>query len=189
VQEALEISKKFGETSPEARAAWDIVEELDASNRYGRFSDFMVRFAFCERSFSFFCSRCSCSDNNGCITYVAYIQFIHHSHHKPVPEQVASTVKFVIPSEPADSSEQRKQALQDGKRVTEEYMKQAPAVGAPEKLTFTFETPSEQREQALADAKRITEEKGVTSPEAALAWELVEELDATAAHHRTTGQG
>jgi aryl-alcohol dehydrogenase-like predicted oxidoreductase len=77
--------------------------------------------------------------------------------------------------------------LEDAKRITEEYMKQAPA--APGKVASTFETPSEQREQALADAKRITEEKGVTSPEAALAWELVEELDATAAHHRTTGQG
>jgi hypothetical protein len=46
VQEALEISKKFGETSPEARAAWDVVEEMDASNRYGRKSDFMLRFLF-----------------------------------------------------------------------------------------------------------------------------------------------
>jgi hypothetical protein len=51
VQEALEISKKFGETSPEARAAWDIVEELDASNRYGRHSDFMIRVVFCQCSF------------------------------------------------------------------------------------------------------------------------------------------
>lgn len=32
IQEALEASKKFGATSPEARVAWDIVEELDASD-------------------------------------------------------------------------------------------------------------------------------------------------------------
>ena len=35
IQEALETSKKFGPTSKEARVAWDIVEELNASdNRY-----------------------------------------------------------------------------------------------------------------------------------------------------------
>ena len=32
IQEALEASKKFGPTSPEARVAWDIVEEMDASD-------------------------------------------------------------------------------------------------------------------------------------------------------------
>lgn len=32
IQEALEASKKFGPTSKEARVAWDIVEELDASD-------------------------------------------------------------------------------------------------------------------------------------------------------------
>jgi len=36
VQDALEASKKYGPTSAEARAAWDIVEEIDASNRYVR---------------------------------------------------------------------------------------------------------------------------------------------------------
>ena len=37
VAEALEISKKFGATSPEARLAWEAVEEVDASdNRYVR---------------------------------------------------------------------------------------------------------------------------------------------------------
>jgi hypothetical protein len=35
VKEALEISKKFGASSPEARLAWEAVEEVDASdNRY-----------------------------------------------------------------------------------------------------------------------------------------------------------
>jgi hypothetical protein len=32
VNEALEISKKFGATSPEARLAWEAVEEVDASD-------------------------------------------------------------------------------------------------------------------------------------------------------------
>ena len=29
----MAASEEFGKTSPEARAAWDIVEELDAANR------------------------------------------------------------------------------------------------------------------------------------------------------------
>lgn len=33
VKAALEASKKYGATSVEARTAWDIVEEMDASNR------------------------------------------------------------------------------------------------------------------------------------------------------------
>ena len=32
IQEALEASKKFGATSPEARVAWEIVEEMDSSD-------------------------------------------------------------------------------------------------------------------------------------------------------------
>ena len=33
IEEAMAASKEFGASSPEARAAWDIVEEMDASNR------------------------------------------------------------------------------------------------------------------------------------------------------------
>mmetsp|Transcript_14726 Transcript_14726/g.20494 ORF Transcript_14726/g.20494 Transcript_14726/m.20494 type:complete len:152 (-) Transcript_14726:182-637(-) len=43
--------------------------------------------------------------------------------------------------------------------------------------------------EALADAKRITEELGISSPEARVAWETVEEIGATEAHHKTTGSG
>lgn len=32
VKAALEASKKYGATSKEARVAWDIVEEMDASD-------------------------------------------------------------------------------------------------------------------------------------------------------------
>lgn len=33
VEAAMEASEKYGKTSPEARQAWELVEELDASNR------------------------------------------------------------------------------------------------------------------------------------------------------------
>ena len=32
IKEAMEISKKYGASSPEARVAWDAVEEVDASD-------------------------------------------------------------------------------------------------------------------------------------------------------------
>lgn len=32
IKAALDASKKFGATSPEARVAWDTVEEIDASD-------------------------------------------------------------------------------------------------------------------------------------------------------------
>ncbi|KAL3897371.1 MAG: hypothetical protein SGARI_006935 [Bacillariaceae sp.] len=50
-------------------------------------------------------------------------------------------------------------------------------------------TVSEEYSNALEDAKRLTEEKGITSSEARLAWELVEELGATQAHHKNVGSG
>lgn len=45
------------------------------------------------------------------------------------------------------------------------------------------------RKEALAEAEAITKEKGITSPEARLAWELVEELAATESHHTKYGTG
>jgi len=42
---------------------------------------------------------------------------------------------------------------------------------------------------ALQEAKRVTEEFGIHSPEAASAWELVEEIAAASTHHRTVGTG
>lgn len=34
IKEAMAASEKFGASSPEARSAWDVVEEIDASTRY-----------------------------------------------------------------------------------------------------------------------------------------------------------
>ena len=50
-------------------------------------------------------------------------------------------------------------------------------------------TGDDQREEALAEARRLTEEFGAASPEARIAWETVEELGATASHHKSTGSG
>ena len=55
--------------------------------------------------------------------------------------------------------------------------------------TTTTINVSHASKEALENARRITEEKGITSPEARIAWELVEELAATDSHHKTTGQG
>jgi hypothetical protein len=41
----------------------------------------------------------------------------------------------------------------------------------------------------LTQAESITKEKGITSSEARLAWELVEELAATESHHNSQGTG
>jgi hypothetical protein len=45
------------------------------------------------------------------------------------------------------------------------------------------------RDEALTQAESITKEKGITSSEARLAWELVEELAATESHHNSQGTG
>eukprot|EP00543_Licmophora_paradoxa_P005982 CAMPEP_0202457870 /NCGR_PEP_ID=MMETSP1360-20130828/16442_1 /ASSEMBLY_ACC=CAM_ASM_000848 /TAXON_ID=515479 /ORGANISM="Licmophora paradoxa, Strain CCMP2313" /LENGTH=149 /DNA_ID=CAMNT_0049078063 /DNA_START=48 /DNA_END=497 /DNA_ORIENTATION=+ len=107
VAAAMEASEKYGATSPEARVAWDIVEEMDASN-----------------------------------SHVAKTE-------TPVVEET---------------------------KVEKE---------APPQETFVVSN----RDEALAEAKKITEEKGITSPEARVAWELVEELAATESHHNNMGSG
>lgn len=42
--------------------------------------------------------------------------------------------------------------------------------------------------QAIAEARTITTQLGLSSPEAAVAWDIVEELDAEAAHQRMTNE-
>ena len=121
IEEAMAATKEFGSTSPEARAAWDIVEEIDASNRHHKSDD------------------------------------IH------VAKQASSS------SEHEDT-------------VYEKFCHDNDAGAGDIKAAQT-------RMEALKDAERITKEKGATSPEAALAWELVEELAATDSHHKTTGAG
>jgi len=43
VKNALEAAKIYGKTSPEAKMAWDIVEELDAANSHHRAEDIHVQ--------------------------------------------------------------------------------------------------------------------------------------------------
>ena len=43
--------------------------------------------------------------------------------------------------------------------------------------------------KAITAALAASKEFGKASKEAALAWELVEEIDATNAHHKVTGSG
>mmetsp|Transcript_40426 Transcript_40426/g.121806 ORF Transcript_40426/g.121806 Transcript_40426/m.121806 type:complete len:153 (-) Transcript_40426:1272-1730(-) len=112
VNAAMEASEKFGKTSPEARSAWDIVEEMDAS------------------------------DNSEAV--------------KPAGEAIPAVTP--ISMEEKDAS-----------------------------ATISSESVSVQ--EAIAEAKRITEEKGISSPEARVAWETVEEIGATESHHKSTGQG
>lgn len=107
MEAAKKASKEFGPTSPEAKTAWDVVEELDAAKSHSKKADV-------------------------------------------VPEAVA-----------VDSPESAGNA------------------------DFKIETAAD----AMAEAKRITEEKGISSPEARIAWELVEELAATETHHKNTGSG
>lgn len=47
-------------------------------------------------------------------------------------------------------------------------------IPVPQKKTVSADSPK--LKAAVADAKKVTEEKGIQSPEAALAWETVEEI-------------
>eukprot|EP00339_Tiarina_fusa_P015580 CAMPEP_0117006840 /NCGR_PEP_ID=MMETSP0472-20121206/6934_1 /TAXON_ID=693140 ORGANISM="Tiarina fusus, Strain LIS" /NCGR_SAMPLE_ID=MMETSP0472 /ASSEMBLY_ACC=CAM_ASM_000603 /LENGTH=217 /DNA_ID=CAMNT_0004708439 /DNA_START=89 /DNA_END=742 /DNA_ORIENTATION=+ len=139
VAEALEISKKFGATSKEARLAWEAVEEIDSSDNS----------AATKGSLAEECEITEEEINAACVEYESKM------------EELNSMLKA---QQPAIA------ALQDMAAQVQKVKLAVPASKpAPQSAALT---------EALADAKRITEEKGLKSPEAAVAWETVEELAA-----------
>jgi hypothetical protein len=79
----------------------------------------------------------------------------------------------------------------DSHKRTQEKMALLEKQVAPEAVAVKIEEKETRADSAsaISAAMEASEKFGKTSKEARIAWELVEELDATNAHHKTVGSG
>jgi len=148
IKEALEATKKFGPTSPEARLAWDIVEEIDASDNTAAYE-----------------SSSSTGAKGGQLTEADLALNAEY-------DAKVDDLKRLL----------AEQASKVGnlKKLAEEI--RAVKLAKPSKVVNQVE--SDQMRDAIKAAREATEKFGAQSPQAALAWETVEEIasnDLTAA--------
>lgn len=133
IQEALEASRKFGPTSKEARVAWDIVEEINAS------------------------------DNSAAYSSKDHDALSDPSQNKEKYEKFLELKKL---------AEMQKDHIESVRHVTTQIraIKLAPPTSTKEHLHNPI------LDQALTEAKAMTSQHGVSSSEAKLAWEAVENI-------------
>jgi len=139
IDEATRLSKEFGPTSPEARLAWEAVEEVNASDNsvatMGNLND-----------------ECDVETvSQECRDYGEALDELQ--------ELIAANAV------PEDKT----------------FVKELATTVSPVKLTppETAGAPkSFELEQALVEARKITSKLGLSSPEAAIAWETVEQIAA-----------
>jgi len=151
IQEAMRLSKEKGATSSEARVAWDIVEELNASDNRAAFTGGVSD------------EDCLIPDGDAppeeCNDYVAGVEAIAALEDK----------------RPGTNTEKEKIALSV----------------KPVSLSSSSSGGSDSAEvntallTALENAKKITAELGITSSEAKLAWEDVEEIASSSTSQAT----
>jgi len=139
IDEATRLSKEFGPTSPEARLAWEAVEEVNASDNS----------AATLGSLDDECDVETVSQE--CIEYGEALDELQ--------ELIA-----------ANAMPEDKTFVKELASTVNPVKLQPPETGAAPK---SFEL-----EQALVEARKITSELGLASPEAAIAWETVEQIAA-----------
>jgi cysteinyl-tRNA synthetase len=143
MEAAMAASKQYGATSPEAQAAWEVVDEL----QFGADNSEAMRGGFDQ--------ECAVDDIDGaCQDYEAKMQ----------------ELKTLLGSYKSQFA-QLQTLSQDLSSLK---------MGVNTAVAKQLDTPEQTAalKQALADAKTATAEHGVTSSEAKLAWEAVEELAA-----------
>jgi len=186
VKRALEASRIHGSTSVEARMAWEEVEELDASNSHHKPSDVHVA---------------SPADCTSVVTPVVEVQKKTAKAAAAAPQTVDEAIKaalFLSKVYGNHASESRLawelveelEAQESHKRSQEKValLEKQAAVVASVKIPVA-EAVHVDSASAIKAAMAASEKYGGTSKEARIAWELVEELDATNSHHKTVGSG
>ena len=179
IEQAMKVSQKYGASSREAAVAWDAVEEMDSSDNRYVITVFMYNenILWILDSIPFF---------------YTYIILYSARTSLSLPNPFFSNAFLPsLDSECLVEEDISKACLEYGSKLDE--LSALLAETAPKvknlksvanelsniKLKVASSQPgtdSPQLRQALAIAKQITAVKGVTSPEAKLAWEDVEEI-------------
>ena len=189
VKKALEMSRTYGKTSKEARMAWEVVEEMDAANSHHSKGNIHVP---AEATPEEECSEAPTLEKEEPSTLIK-------TNPETVEEAIAIAMslkqtygasskesrlawELVEEMEAADSHKRSQQKAALEKMVKKEQSKAAaPAAPVSDMVVDS--------ESAVKAALEISKKYGATSKEAMVAWEEVEELRATASHHKTTGSG
>mmetsp|Transcript_23715 Transcript_23715/g.43046 ORF Transcript_23715/g.43046 Transcript_23715/m.43046 type:complete len:235 (-) Transcript_23715:241-945(-) len=161
VEAALEASHKYGPTSPEARIAWEAVEEMDASDNSASYEGGVSN------------EECMVEDSKACADYQD--KLIELAAIIEAGVQPRGWLKKRI----MEDREMNKERI---KTLVEEI--QAIRIASPD-VKAGADSPA--MREALKAAREATEEFGASSKEATLAWEAVEEIGAARNYENAMG--
>lgn len=152
----MRLSKEHGATSSQARVAWDIVEELDASDNSAAFTGGISD------------DDCFIGEDDAapeeCVDYAAGVAAVVKSAY----DALETTDKTKSDSEKSIAESVKPVSLFSSSRGRAD---------SPEVNTALL--------AALENAKKLTAELGITSSEAKLAWEDVEEIASSSTSEAT----
>jgi len=159
IQNAMQLSKDKGATSSEARVAWDIVEELNASDNSAAFTGGISD------------DDCFIAEDDAapeeCVDYAAGVEAVVKSAYdaleKPNSSKAAAEKNIAESVRPISLSSKGSESSKNTDSVEVNTALLA----------------------ALENAKKITAELGITSSEAKLAWEDVEEIASSSTSEAT----
>jgi len=148
IQEAMRLSKEKGATSSEARVAWDIVEELNASDNSAAFKGGIND------------DDCFIGEDDTppeeCVDYAAGV------------EAVVKSAYDALETTDTSKADSEKSIAESVRPISLSSSSSSGSADSAEVNTALL--------TALENAKKITAELGITSSEAKLAWEDVEEI-------------
>jgi len=174
VKEAKAASEEFGATSPEARVAWELVEEIDASNSREK-ADKKAKEAAALAAEMAEIEPCEeptvREDNSEAVKMAMEASEIYGKTSKEA-RMAWDTVEELD----AANSRHRSESLYVKKE--EECTTDEPAGG----LDNAKEGPPKTVEAAIERASMMSQVYGKRSSEARTAWELVEEMDSASSH-------
>lgn len=180
VKNALEASRVFGKTSREAQLAWDIVEEVAAANSRHRVDDIHV-------------AKIIPAEPEATPTTTKATTSVPRTVDEAVDAAMLASKIYGTHSTEARVAWELVEELDSAISHKKDDIKAADAAAA--KAVVPEKKPVEQRSvhmdtsDAIKAALQASQEFGKTSPEARIAWERVEEIDAANAHHKTVGSG
>jgi len=158
IQDAMRLSKEKGATSSEARVAWDIVEEIDASDNSAAFKGGIND------------DDCFIGEDDTppeeCVDYAAGVEAVVKSAYDAL--ETTDTTK-------ADSEK----SIAEGVRPIS-LSSSSSSSGSADSAEVNTALLA-----ALENAKKLTAELGITSSEAKLAWEDVEEIASSSTSQAT----
>mmetsp|Transcript_15420 Transcript_15420/g.24983 ORF Transcript_15420/g.24983 Transcript_15420/m.24983 type:complete len:242 (-) Transcript_15420:3-728(-) len=157
VKEAMEISRKYGPSSPEARIAWEVVDEIShaSDNR-----EVMKKSLDDECEIDDDASLLS--SNKDCLEYA---EKLYQLDQLIRDNSMSSSAK-----KPLEVKDVPRIQLQDSTAKATQVAESTTGSSHPDVIA------------AIENAKRITNEHGIDSAQARVAWEVVEELASSVSH-------